>query len=130
MDTLSPDSPLDAAEKKVNLDRRPTMEQYAILSPCLAAYELSTSVFGEFGEFTISCTWIMTDFHLVMIHINNVKALNLPSNVPDPILSSRKFATINDLVNLQGPPSANRKGNGVTILLHGEHNEIVNSDDS
>ncbi|KAK7989953.1 hypothetical protein PG989_010268 [Apiospora arundinis] len=104
---LAPDDPLALDEQKINRDRRPTMEQFAIMSPCLSVYELSTNVFG-------------------MVHVDRIKSLDFSSQFPEPILSNRKLATIIDLVDFQGHdndhhPSdlSNRKGKGVNILLHG-----------
>ncbi|KAK8021678.1 hypothetical protein PG990_006816 [Apiospora arundinis] len=104
---LAPDDPLNLDEQKINRDRTPTMDQFMIMSPCLSVYELSTHTF-------------------YMAHVDNIKSLDFSKQISEPILSNRKLATINELVDFQGHDSDHhpldlsiRKGKGWNILLHG-----------
>ncbi|KAK8055023.1 hypothetical protein PG993_000250 [Apiospora rasikravindrae] len=60
-----------------------------------------------------------------MVNVENIEPLDKPSNVPDPILSGRKFSTIHEMVEFQGRRNgkqsclSKRRGNGLVILLHG-----------
>ncbi|KAK6841173.1 hypothetical protein PG987_002033 [Apiospora arundinis] len=97
-DVLGSSEPLTPAEQKLKSDKRPTMDQFAIISPCLGA----------------------------MFHVDRVKPLENPNYFPDPILSNRHLVTINQLVDYQGsnghspsPNLSNESDKGITILLHG-----------